>query len=145
MAVEWQITIDCADPAKLAEFWVLALGYELEPPPPGFASWEEWAAHLGAPEGERDNGASVVDPEAVGPRLVFQQVPEPKVGKNRLHLDVKVGGGRTRPWEERWARVTEAVDRLTAAGAAVVSTHELRGRPDHVVMADPEGNEFCLV
>ncbi|MER7983743.1 VOC family protein, partial [Streptomyces sp. NPDC095817] len=52
---------------------------------------------------------------------------------------------RETPWEVRWPRVVEAVERLTAAGATVVREDEFQGRPDHVVMADPEGNEFCLV
>jgi predicted enzyme related to lactoylglutathione lyase len=64
--------------------------------------------------------------------------------KNRLHLDVQVGGGRDTLWEVRWPSVQEAVGRLTAAGATVIREEELQGRPDHVVLADPEGNEFCL-
>jgi hypothetical protein len=73
------------------------------------------------------------------------KVPESKVAKNRLHLDVQVGGGRDTPWEVRWPRVIEAVERLTAAGATVIREYELQGKPDHVMMADPEGNEFCLL
>jgi predicted enzyme related to lactoylglutathione lyase len=68
------------------------------------------------------------------------------VVKNRVHLDVQVGGGRdVTPWEERWPRVVEAVERLTAAGATVIREDVVSGRPDHLVMADPEGNEFCLL
>lgn len=73
------------------------------------------------------------------------QVPEAKVVKNRLHLDIQVGGGRDTPWATRWPRVIAAVEQLTAAGATVVREDEVQGRPDHMVMADPEGNEFCLV
>jgi hypothetical protein len=65
--------------------------------------------------------------------------------KNRLHIDVKVGGGRDKPHEERWARVTEAAKRLTEAGATLLHEYEWNGRPDHLLMADPEGNEFDLV
>jgi hypothetical protein len=72
-------------------------------------------------------------------------VPESKTVKNRLHLDVQVGGGRETPWELRWPRVVDALQRLTAAGAVVLDEYELQGRPDHVVMADPEGNEFCVL
>jgi hypothetical protein len=81
-----------------------------------------------------------------GPSISFLKVPEPKVAKNRVHLDVQVGGGRrSEPWEVRWPRVTRAVDRLTAAGATVIREDVQDGTPDHVVMADPEGNEFCVL
>ncbi|GAB3990648.1 VOC family protein [Actinoallomurus acanthiterrae] len=120
MATEWSLTIDCAQPAKLAEFWALALGYVQAPPPVGFGSWEEWLTRHGVPEEEWDQGASLSDPDGVRPRLSFLQVPESKVAKNRVHLDVQVGGGRNTPWEVRWPRVLEAVDRLTAAGATVI-------------------------
>jgi hypothetical protein len=71
-------------------------------------------------------------------KLSLLRVPEPKSAKNRLHLDLRVAG--TGSPEERWARITQEVDRLSAAGATV-----LRPDPDHhVVMADPEGNEFCV-
>ncbi|MGC1215179.1 MAG: VOC family protein [Micromonospora sp.] len=77
---------------------------------------------------------------------LFRYGPEPKVVKNRVHLDVQVGGGRAQPWEVRWPRVTEAVERLTTAGATVIRQDALEdGTPDHVVMADPEGNEFCVL
>jgi hypothetical protein len=64
----------------------------------------------------------------------------------RVHLDVQVGGGRGEPLAVRWPRVTAAVERLTAAGATVLGEYALDdGTPDHVVMADPEGHEFCVV
>jgi hypothetical protein len=140
------VTIDCAQPARLAEFWKLALGYVGAVPPEGFGSWEEWSAHHGVPPEEWDDGAYLSDPDGTGPSLSFQKVPESKVAKNRLHLDVQVGGGRdATPWEVRWPRVLAAVRRLTAAGATFLYEDGWQGRPDHVVMADPEGNEFCLV
>ncbi|MER5684157.1 VOC family protein [Streptomyces sp. NPDC002205] len=145
MSTRWTVTLDCAHPARLAEFWALALGYVPKPPPAGFVSWEEWFAHHGIPEEEWDDGAYLCDPDGVGPTLSFLKVPEPKVAKNRVHLDVQAGGGRETPWEVRWPRVTEAVARLTAAGATVVREHEMDGRPDHVEMTDPEGNEFCVL
>ncbi|MGW5275872.1 VOC family protein [Streptomyces sp. NPDC004044] len=145
MSTRWTVTLDCAHPARLAEFWALALGYVPKPPPTGFGSWEEWFAHHGIPEEEWDDGAYLCDPDGVGPSLSFLKVPEPKVAKNRVHLDVQAGGGRETPWEVRWPRVAEAVTRLTGAGATVVREHEMDGRPDHVEMADPEGNEFCVV
>jgi hypothetical protein len=145
MAIRWSLTIDCAHPAKLAKFWALALGYVEKPPPAGFGSWEEWFAHYGVPEEEWDEGAYLADPDGIGPNLSFLQVPESKVVKNRLHLDVQVGGGRDTPWEIRWPLVSEAVERLTAAGATVIRQDNMQGKPDHVVMVDPEGNEFCLL
>lgn len=145
MATTWSLTIDCAHPAKLAAFWALALGYAEKPPPAGFANWEEWLSHYGVPEDEWDEGAYLADPDGVGPSLSFLRVPESKVAKNRLHLDLQVGGGRATAWEVRWPRVVAAVERLTAAGATALREETLRGRPDHMVMADPEGNEFCLV
>ncbi|MEU3737318.1 MULTISPECIES: VOC family protein [unclassified Streptomyces] len=145
MSTQWTVTIDCAEPGELAKFWALALGYAEKPPPDGFDSWGAWFAHHGVPEEEWDDGAYLSDPDGSGPSLSFLKVPESKVAKNRLHLDVQVGGGRATPWEVRWPRVVAAVEKLTAAGATVVREHEMQGRPDHVEMADPEGNEFCLV
>jgi hypothetical protein len=72
-------------------------------------------------------------------------VPEPKVAKNRVHLDVQAGGGRGERWEARWPRVQEAVRRLTAAGATMIREDVQDGTPDYVVMADLEGNEFCVL
>lgn len=145
MATKWSLTIDCAQPARLARFWALALGYVEKPPPEGFGSWEEWFRHHGIPQEEWDQAAYLSDPDGVAPTLSFLQVPESKVLKNRLHLDVQVSGGRERPWEERRPQLMEAVERLTAAGATVIREDEWEGRVDHVVMADPEGNEFDLV
>ncbi|MFF2523786.1 VOC family protein [Streptomyces liangshanensis] len=145
MSTKWTVTVDCARPGELARFWALALGYVERPAPAGFASWEEWFARHDVPEEEWDDGAYLSDPDGVGPSISFLRVPEAKTAKNRLHLDLQVGGGRETPWEIRWPRVTAARDRLTAAGATVIREDELQGRPDHFVMADPEGNEFCLV
>ncbi|MFJ8859902.1 VOC family protein [Streptomyces sp. NPDC102451] len=145
MSTRWSLTVDCAHPKALAAFWALALGYVEKPPPAGFGDWEEWFAHHGVPEEEWDDGAYLSDPDGTGPGLSFLKVPEPKTAKNRLHLDVQAGGGRETPWEVRWPRVSGAVERLTAAGGTVIQVHELHGRPDHVVMADPEGHEFCVL
>jgi hypothetical protein len=146
MQVTWGLTIDCERPGALAEFWALALGYEPMPVPAGWASWGEWLIHHGVPEEEWDDGAYLSDPDGVGPTISLLKVPEEKVAKNRLHIDVKAGGGRDTPWEQRWPRVLAAVERLTAAGATVVRQDEgADGRPDHFVLADPEGNEFCVV
>jgi hypothetical protein len=142
MAASVQVVIDCAEPGKLAEFWAAVLGYQLEPPPTGFESWEEWARQAGIPEDKWDAYSAVVDPESVGPRLFFQRVPEPKVTKNRVHLDVNVSVRGTPPAERR-ARVAAEVDRVMLLGATRL--RELADATGYcVVLADPEGNEFCL-
>lgn len=74
MALDIQVTFDVADLNRMQAFWALALGYELEPPPDGYASWEEFAERNHIPR-ELWRG-SVVDPERRGPRLFFQPVPE---------------------------------------------------------------------
>jgi hypothetical protein len=144
-----QITIDCADPQRLVQFWATALHYIPEPPPDGFDSWREYWRKVGVPDeefGPEDTGAdSVVDPAGVGPRMWFQIVPEGKVVKNRVHLDLKVSGGRPVPLELRRERVDAEVARLVAAGATILRVLDTEGI-DHygVVLADPEGNEFCV-
>jgi hypothetical protein len=145
MSARWGLTVDCARPVELAAFWALALGYLSPPPPAGHASWEEWFTDQNVPAEEWGDGAYLADPGGVLPSLSFQKVPEPKVVKNRLHIDVQAGGGRDQPWEERRLRVVAAVERLVAAGATVVREDVVDGRLDHVVMADPEGNEFDVV
>jgi hypothetical protein len=83
--------IDCADPEPLARFWAAALGYELEPPPDGFASWDAYWRDLGVPEDELGIGADcIVDPGGRGPRIWFQVVPERKAAKNRLRTSISV-------------------------------------------------------
>ncbi|HEX9064116.1 MAG TPA: VOC family protein [Streptosporangiaceae bacterium] len=146
MAVTWNLTIDCAQPARLAEFWALALGYEPASPPGGFATWRDWLEQFGVPEEEADDLAVIADPDGNEPNLAFLKVPEAKAVKNRLHLDLHVGGGReATPYEVRWQRVTETVQRLTAAGATKIAEVSDGGPPDHVLMADPEGNEFDVL
>ncbi len=143
MATAIQVTFDCADPNRLAGFWAEALGYRLQPPPPGYDSWEAWAAEQGIPPEQWNAMSAVVDPDGVGPRLLFQRVPEGKTAKNRVHLDVNVGGGHGTPLEERKERVDAAAARLVAAGATRLRPFEQHGEY-WVVMQDPEGNEFCL-
>jgi Glyoxalase-like domain len=146
VATRIQVTIDCADPGRLARFWADALGYRLEEPPDGFASWQDYWVSRGLPPEEVEDGYdSIVDPDGVRPRIWFQPVPEPKVVKNRVHLDLGVSGGRQVPLPTRRRRVDAEAERLVAAGAArlrVLSEEAV----DHyaVVMADPEGKEFCL-
>ncbi|MDX3193639.1 VOC family protein [Streptomyces sp. MN03-5084-2B] len=115
-----QITFDCADPERVARFWREALGYELH-----------------------SSGVVCSDPTGVGPRLYFQRVPEGKVVKNRVHLDVRVGTGLV--GEERLAALEAECARLVALGAVrgqlLLADEENESCQN---MQDVEGNEFCL-
>lgn len=135
-----QVTFDCAEPRRVARFWCEVLGYVM-PPPEGFASWEE--AERDLPEGERGAWAACVDPTGAGPRLYFQRVPEGKVVKNRVHLDVRAGAGLV--GEERLATLQTESERLVALGAREVRVMRADGENEScIVMQDVEGNEFCL-
>ncbi|MEV4348761.1 VOC family protein [Actinoplanes sp. NPDC049596] len=118
-----QITFDCADPARVARFWAEALGYV-------------------APA-SNGPGAAAYDPTGAGPRLYFQQVPEGKTVKNRVHLDVRVGTGLV--GEERLAALEAEAVRLVALGAVrgrlLLADEENESCQN---MQDIEGNEFCL-
>ena len=138
-----QVVIDCADPAGLSEFWAAVLGYKLQDPPPGFASWQALLEARGVPESEWNSASAVVDPDGKGPRFYFQRVPESKTVKNRVHVDVDVAGGPTRPLEERRARAHAEAERLQALGARQLWIND-DWRGFSIVMQDPEGNEFCL-
>lgn len=104
------ITLDCSEPESLAEFWAPALGYST------LGSAGAYVALVGE-----------------GPGLLLQKVEEPKVAKNRMHIDLKVPD------------VDAEVERLVGLGAKRLSdgTMEEHGS-QWVVMADPEGNEFCV-
>jgi hypothetical protein len=149
MGVRFQVVIDCAEPEPLARFWAAALGYVLEPPPAGFATWDDYYRHIGLPESLLGHGTDhIVDPAGSGPRFWFQMVPEAKTIKNRLHLDVHASGGQTVPLATRKERVDAEARRLASLGAMIVS--DLGDEPqeglDHyaVAMKDPEGNEFDI-
>ncbi len=148
--VDWQLTIDCRKPPVLVAFWVELLGYEPAPPPDGHATWNDWYLSIGVPADELDlesDGTDrIIDPTGQGPKIWFQWVPEEKSIKNRLHIDVMVGGDRSDPFSVRRDRVEARVGELEALGASVVERHDqpIEGHY-HVIMADPEGNEFCLV
>jgi hypothetical protein len=119
--------IDCADPASLARFWAEALGYS----PPD------------APQDEQ-NAFAVLEPREPGlPDVVFQRVPEGKVAKNRVHLDLRVGGDG--PADERREKIDAEAGRLVALGASDHRGPIEEGGLDWVRMNDPEGIEFCLV
>ncbi|UNS95094.1 VOC family protein [Streptomyces tubbatahanensis] len=140
MAVHIDLTLDCADAQLLAVFWKTALGYVDEPPPPPFTTRDAWLAQFDLPEGDAEHGGAwLCDPAGVGPRLSILTVPEPKSAKNRLHIDVRVPGHGSP--DERWARIKAESERLTEAGGTILEVFD----GHHVVMADPEGNEFCVV
>lgn len=126
MATHWTLGCDAADPHRLAAFWALALGYVAEP---GY---------------DEPDGASIVDPAGVGPAIGFLRVPEPKTAKNRMHIDVRVAGPG--PWDmaSRERLIRERVSSLVAAGATFVREESYEDSLGHVVMLDPEGNEFCV-
>ena len=147
-----QVTFDAHDPRALSTFWRDVLGY-VHPGPPGvdlpegadpLAAWEEFLARMGVPEDQRNTRSAIEDPDGSGPRLFFQQVPEDKVVKNRVHLDVRAAPGLQ--GDERMAALEAECARLVALGATRLARHE-PARPTsagHLVVADPEGNEFCL-
>ena len=137
---EVQVTFDCAEPERVARFWCEVLGYVL-PPPEGFATWDDY--QLSLPADERGAWAACRDPRGVGPRLYFQRVPEAKVVKNRVHLDVRVGTGLV--GAERLAVLEAEGARLVALGGARVRLLEAdEDNESCLVMQDVEGNEFCL-
>ncbi|MEU5991407.1 VOC family protein [Spirillospora sp. NPDC047418] len=144
MAREIQITFDCADPAGLAAFWAEALGYRLQDPPGTFASWDEALDAMGVPPENRNDASAVTDPDGAGPRLFFQRVPEGKQAKNRVHLDVRAAPGLD--GDARMKALEAEAERLVSHGAARLRRHEPSPPlgAGHIVMADPEGNEFCL-
>lgn len=138
---QFQVTFDCAEPERVARFWCEVLGYVVPPPPPGFDNWADFNRSL--PPDRQDSAFACVDPTGTGPRLFFQQVPEGKAAKNRVHLDVRVGTGLT--GDDRLAALTAESDRLAQLGATRVRLFEAGGFGESfIVMRDPEGNEFCL-
>ncbi|GAA1603129.1 VOC family protein [Kribbella hippodromi] len=136
-----QVTFDCAQPERVARFWCEVLGYVVPPPPKGFESWE---AYDQAQPAERQGSAfACMDPNGVGPRLFFQRVPEGKVVKNRVHLDVRVGTGLV--GAERVAALEAECARLLPLGATRVELLVADEENEScLVMQDVEGNEFCL-
>lgn len=134
-----QITFDCADPHAQAAFWAQVLGLEVNDAS-GLVDRLVADGRISAADRMMVNGRSAFrdatacnDPGGVEPRMYFQRVPEPKVAKNRVHLDIHVEPDR-KPAE---------VERLTRLGAQLIETHSEQG-PVTYVMRDPEGNEFCL-
>ena len=131
MAYYFQVTIDSTAPHPLADWWAEALGWEREPTDEAFIQRMVDEGHAQQSDTMRHNGelvwvtgAAIRHPDGDAPRVLFQQVPEPKTVKNRVHLDV-VGD-------------TTA---LLGAGATLLRARDAEIRWD--VLADPEGNEFC--
>jgi hypothetical protein len=126
MALLWTLGCDARDPHLLANFWAAALDYVLEP---GF---------------DDPDGASIIDPQGIGPAIGWLRVPEDKQAKNRLHIDIRVAGDG--PWDlvEREQLIRAKVPTLVALGGTVVREETYDDVLGHVVMTDPEGNEFCV-
>jgi hypothetical protein len=151
MSRDLQITFDCHDPRSLSSFWSAVLGYVI-PGPPGvpldegddpLAAWDVFLERIGVPESERNSRSAIEDPDGTGPRVFFQQVPEDKVVKNRVHLDVRVGTGLV--GQERLDALEAEAVRLEALGASRVQLLVADGFNESCqVMQDVEGNEFCL-
>ena len=147
-----QVTFDAHDPQALSSFWRDALGY-VHPSPPGvdvpegadpLAAWDDFLDRAGVPPEQRNTRSAIEDPDGHGPRLFFQQVPEAKIVKNRVHLDVRAAPGLL--GEERMAALETECARLVALGATRVHLSEPAPpmSAGFIVMTDPEGNEFCL-
>lgn len=152
MSRQIQVTFDAHDPRALSSFWRDVLGY-VHPGPPGvdlpegadpLAAWDDFLERVGIPEEQRNARSAVEDPDGHGPRLFFQQVPEDKVAKNRVHLDIRVAPELQ--GEERMAVLEAECERLVALGATRLRRHEPAPpmSAGFIVMTDPEGNEFCL-
>jgi hypothetical protein len=140
MAFDFQVAIDCANPHVLADWWAEALGWQVEAQDEefirrmideGHATEEQTVRHRGALVWQ--SGAAINSPDPDRPRVLFQEVPEPKTVKNRIHFDVRVGPDR------QAAEVT----RLKGLGATEL-WRASQGPHEWVTMADPEGNEFCV-
>jgi hypothetical protein len=124
MARLHDVVFDCRHPASIARFWASVLdGYQVAP-----YDDAELARLRGKGIFDPEDDPNVLVEAAAGqPRIFFQLVPEPKIVKNRVHLDVRCDS------------IEDELERLKGLGASVVSQYD-----DHVMLRDPEGNEFCL-
>lgn len=139
MAANVQVTFDCDNPDRLARFWAEVLGTKIQEPPPGFATWQEFAQKNNIPP---NHYSALVDPSKKLPRLLFQKVPEGKSAKNRMHLDVNITD-RSLPQEQREQELKAKIGQLTQLGASLLYRMEEFGGYWYT-LTDPEGNEFCL-
>lgn len=121
-----EIVVDCRDPAAQAAFWAAALGYHVVRTEEGQVEIAAWAQ-------EPDDLADQVRQAPIVPALVFATVPESKAVKNRLHLDIRPVGGSYQA----------EVERLIVLGARRADVGQ--GSQPWAVLADPEGNEFCVL
>jgi hypothetical protein len=121
------IVFDCRRPAALARFWAEALGYSVRP----YRDEDiEWLRARGIDDVEDDPSVVIEPPGGQGPTVWFNEVPEDKVAKNRVHVDVDLDA-------------LEDIDRFVALGARVLRPLGDVPGEDWAVLADPEGNEFC--
>lgn len=148
MALNWKLVIDSTNAPALADFWAAALGYELEDPSAlverlsaaGRLGQEAVVEHHGrktfrgyAAIRHPDDPFDALSGVGQGRRLLFQDVPEGKTGKNRLHVDIHGGPDG----------LDALVTRLEELGATRVREVD-KGPAGHWwIMRDPEGNEFC--
>ncbi len=121
-----EVVVDCHDPERLSEFWCAVLGYHV-------VSADGGQVEIGPWPHEPEDLADQIRRAPVVPTIVFVPVPEGKVVKNRLHLDV-------RPVDESYE---DELARLVGLGATHVDIGQ--GPVRWTVLADPEGNEFCLL
>lgn len=143
MALNFKITIDATDPAALGAFWSLALGYETEPPPAPFTTWDETLTAWGLPPERWNDATAIHDPATPGSRIFIQKVPEPKTAKNRMHIDID-SGARRGDGSKDWTVLRALAARLVEAGATVEREFDEAAQGSWIVMHDPEGNEFCV-
>lgn len=141
-----QVVIDCASPHELADWWAETLGWEVEPQDEsfirsmidqGFATEADTIVHNGSLVWA--SGAAIGPASTTGagqPRVLFQQVPETKTVKNRVHLDL-------RPDPDDTVDFAAFHQRLVERGATEVGRGQ-QGPHQWITFADPEGNEFCI-
>ena len=143
MAYEFQVTVDCADPHILADWWAETLGWQVQEQDEAFIRRMISAGYAADSDTRLHNGrlvwtqgAAIAHPEGTqrAPRVLFQLVPEAKTVKNRLHLDLQP---QDRSREEE-------VERLLGLGATLVADFRKPDGTGWVVLADIEGNEFCV-
>jgi hypothetical protein len=128
MARLTDVVFDCRHAASLARFWAAALdGYQVAP----YDEAELERLRAKGIAGPEDDPTVLVEAPGVTPRLWFQEVPEPKAGKNRVHLDLRCDD------------LTAETHRLVTLGATVIAA-EGTFNEKQVVLYDPEGNELCL-
>jgi hypothetical protein len=142
VAYEYQVTVDCAEPHALADWWAETLGWQVEPQDEDFIRRMISEGHADDSDTTRHNGklvwregSAIIHPDGTkrAPRTLYQLVPEAKTVKNRMHLDVRIGAGD----------VEQVIAGLVARGAKVLRTGH-QGPQTWVTLADPEGNEFCV-